>query len=147
MDTTEKNFRVAESCGSCKYFDSLRASTGGKRKNGYCVLDATGPVPTTRILTWSIVKQYWNTPFSLDEFLLLAKKELRWRTEEQLQRDYIILVETVEYWKENRDRIHTTNQANLCDGYTRSNRRAGNAAGQLKREGIDWILQLDNQST
>ena len=144
MDKTNKNFRVAESCASCKHFYSMLASTGGKKKNGYCILDATGPIPGLGGV-WDYMAEYWHKPFSFEEFLEKDKRECRWMNEEQKKTRYNDIVAIVEYWKENKDRIHTTNQANLCDGYVQG-RRAGSARGHLKREGIDWILRLDNQT-
>lgn len=143
MNKTDKNFRVAESCASCKYFKSLRASSGGKRKNGYCTLEATGEIPDATLI-WAMVEQYWVTPFSFEEYLVLLGRQYSWMTEEQKKREYNYLVSLVAYWKENRNRIHTTNQGNLCDEYVKGG-RASNASSHLKREGIAWILQLDDK--
>lgn len=139
---SDKNFRVANSCANCKHFTSNLAYGGGRKKNGYCMVDATShTVPGAQFGgSWEFFVAVYRG-ISLDEFISKFRGYRQW-DEKNLERIYSKLQEAAAFWKENRFLIHTCHQENTCDKYEAG--RKSIAARHIKKSTLDWLEELEN---
>lgn len=140
----KKNFRVANLCGNCKHFFSMSGyGHSGKKKNGYCLLEADADVIPPSVGSWKDFVEMWNGTLDIAEF---SRGGSGWMKEDEhkawSERRYAELENVVDFWRRNHDKIHTCHRENTCDAFDRKT-RGNHAARHVKNSDIDWLVELE----